>query len=774
MWYGFSRASADEAVPTTERRGKQRGIKPKEMKTNTPILRLLLIASSLMPAVAQATSADTREIKRPKIALVLSGGGALGLAHIGVLNELEQLHVPVDCIVGTSMGALIGGIYATGLNSQQIEQIISENDLASFFNDQPPRSEIPQKLKRDDYQPLFNFTFGYNDNGIQLPSGVSAGYKFELFLKQIVGLGAATSNVHFDDLPTPYRATATNLENGELKVFEGGDITKVMRTSMSLPAIIAPVELNGATYIDGGFVRNLPVEIGRALCGDILIAVNLGSRPKEISQIKTSLDVAKQSYVILSEQNVQTSLKKLSATDILISPDLHEFDSANFSQHQEIIQRGKAATQAQKEALSKLALTADDYQRWLNTRLGKIPATPTIVSIKARTTGKVNAEAIMRDVTTQAGKDFSAKQLTHNIVDIYGRGDFSYVGYTIIPDDENADIVIDAISKPWGPGYLKFGIGVATDFNSPTQFNLASSYRQTWVNSLGAEWRVDTQIGYDSFINTEFIQPLQTRDGIFISPYGGLRRHSIQFYNQKLRIGEYKVKRLDAGLDFGLTNKLGELKFGPYYSDITATPDFGLVNSLIPEEAATQSGLLLKAVYDQLDSPDFPRSGIKATTRIMAAKNKWGSDDEYTLAQASLTGAISLGKHSILGHLEWGDEISGVNDLPIYDAFKLGGPNRLSGLYLDQLTGTRYNLATLNYYYQYAKMASQLGKGMYLGLSLETGRIDDPFLENSWEIITSGSVFWGADTVLGTIYLGYGYSSLKQNSVYLVVSGSHF
>ncbi len=742
------------------------------MNINT--LPLLFIILTFIPAHGHAAQQVTSTLERPKIALVLSGGGALGLAHIGVLSELEQLRVPIDCVVGSSMGALIGGIYATGLNSQQIQQIISENDLASFFNDQPPRAKIPQKLKRDDYHPLFDFTFGYNESGIQLPSGVSAGYKFELFLKKIVGLGASVSSLHFDDLPTPYRATATNLENGELKVFEAGDISKVMRASMSLPAIIAPVELNGTTYIDGGFVKNLPVEIGRSLCGDILIAVNLGTHPKEISEIKNSLDVAKQSYVILSEQHVQSSLEKLSATDILITPDLHEFDSGNFSQHQGIIQRGKAAAQAQKEALSKLALSAEDYQRWQAIRQGKIPSIPTIVSIKARTTGAVNAKAIMRDVSTKPGEDFSTLKLNNDIIDIYGRGDFSYVGYTIISDDKNADIIIDAVSKPWGPGYLKFGLGVTTDFNSPTQFNLASSYRQTWVNSLGAEWRIDTQIGYNSFINTEFIQPLQTGDGIFISPYAGLRRHTIQFYNQKLRIGEYKVKRLDTGLDFGITNKLGELKFGPYYSDITANPDFGLVNSFIPKEAATQTGLLLKAVYDQLDSPDFPRSGIQATTRIMVAKNKWGSDDEYTLAQASLSGAISIGKHSILGHLEWGDEISGVNDLPIYDAFKLGGPNRLSGLYLDQLTGTRYNLASLNYYYQYAKMASQLGNGMYLGLSLEAGRIDDTFLVNPWEIITSSSVFWGADTVLGTIYLGYGYSSLKQNSVYLVVSGPYF
>lgn len=738
------------------------------------ILCVILILSVVIAKQGFSAPKNVNEIKRPKIGLVLSGGGARGLAHIGVLKALEELHVPVDCVVGTSMGALVGGIYAAGVSPKHIQEAVIETDLVSFFDDEPPRSEIAQQIKRDDYRPLFEFTLGYNDNEIQLPFGASAGYKFELFLKELIGSGASISSLNFDDLPTPYRAIATNLESGELKVFNHGELPKIMRASMSLPAIIAPVEIEGQVYIDGGLVRNLPVDIGRSMCGDILITVNLGTRPKTWSQIHNSLDVAGQSIVILTEQNVKNSLSELSPDDILITPELNEFDSLSFSHQQEIIKRGEAAAYAKKEALSKLAVTPDEYQNWLTIRQRKVLSPVTITAITAETTGEINAEVIMRDITTKPGEDFNTKNLNKDIADIYGRGDFSYVGYSTIPDEKNASIVIKAVNKPWGPGYLKLGLGAATDFNSPTQLNLAISYRQTWVNSLGAEWRTDAQIGYDSFLRTEFIQPLQFRYGAFITPYAGIRRNFVQFYQQKLHIGEFKVKRLHTGLDIGVTGSIGELKIGPYVSHIQSKPDFGVITSLIREDNVKQTGLIFKGIYDQLDSLAFPRSGLHATANILATKKKWGSDDDYTRAQASISGAKSFGENTFLGHLEWGDELTGKEDIPIYDSFKLGGPGRLSGLYLDQLTGSHYNLATLSYYRQYASLPSQIGRGMYLGLSLEAGRINDLLMDNPWDWVTAGSVFWGADTILGSVYVGYGYSNLNQSAWYLVIGGPRF
>lgn len=746
--------------------------------------RILLILTSsiamcilLVPFYVTNAIADSAKAARPRIALVLSGGGARGLAHIGVLKALKEMRIPIDCVVGTSMGALVGGMYASGMSPEQIDQMVADNDLASLFEDSPSRADRPFITKRADYRPLFDFSLGVNSEGVHLPPAASAGYRFELFIKEIIGLAATTSNLDFDQLPTPFRATATNIENGKLKIFKRGDLSRALRASMSLPGIIAPATFEGQTYIDGGLVNNLPVEVGQALCGDIIVAVNLGTKPKNINEITSSLDVVSQSYLLLSEQNIERSIAKLTHDDFLILPELKKITSSDFSNYKVIINEGVLAVHRQNKALEKLSVSFQEYQQWLSIRQAKILKPIKISSISAQSTGKVNNEVVLDDITTKAGKQFNLKQFNTELVELFGREDFSYIGYSVVVNDkknDKADIIIDAVSKPWGPGYLKFGIGVATDFDSPTQFNLAVNYRQTWVNSLGAEWRTEIQMGYDTLLSTEFFQPLQVRDGAFIRPYTALQRGTIQFYQGKLNIGEFEVKQFNAGLDLGITNKFGVLKLGPYFHRVRTVPDFSLSTGLLKEKTTSQVGVRLDAVYDQLDSLQFPRSGSRASVRVMATNKQWGSDEEYTLAQLKFSTATSFGAHSLLGHFEWGDDISNTNNLPINLAFKLGGPGRLSGLNINQLTGSRYGLASLNYYYQYDSLPAQLGRGMYMGMSVETGRINDLFLNDNSKFNTSGSIFWGADTILGAIYIGYGISNLNQNTFYLTINNNYY
>jgi NTE family protein len=257
-------------------------------------------------------------------------------------------------------------------------------------------------------------------------------------------------------------------------------------------------------------------------------------------------------------------------------------------------------------------------------------------------------------------------------------------------------------------------------------------------------------------------------------PYTGIHRGTIQFYSDSLRIGEFEVQRFEVGLDAGITNRYGEIKLGPYFHHVQTTPDFGLLTPIFSKETTSQVGVRLNVVYDQLDTLSFPRSGSHFSGRIITTKEAWGSDEEYSLAQLKFTTAKSAGAHTFLGRAEWGDEITSVNDLPIYLAFKLGGPGRLSGLNLQQLTGSRYSLASMSYYYQYDRLPSQLGKGLYMGMSLETGKINDVFLQDDSKYNSSASIYWGADTILGSVYLGYGMSDLDQRTFYLVISNTYF
>ena len=732
-------------------------------------ISLILALSTTISHPTHAVSNSSDESNRPKVGLVLSGGGALGLAHIGVIKVLEELRVPIDCVVGTSMGALVAGTYAAGIDPDRMYSAVTGTDISTLFDDNPDRSKITQRIKRNDYQPLFHFTLGYND-GVELPSGASSGYKFELFLKELIGIGASVADLDFDQLPTPYRAVATDLETGEMKVFKHGELPKVMRASMSLPSILAPTEIDNRFYIDGGLVRNFPVDIGRELCGEVLIAVNLGTKPKTIDHVKNSLDVALQSIVLLTGQNVHRSLQELTPNDILIVPELDDFTSSSFASQQEIIERGMAAARANEQQLSKLSLTPDEYRNWQDERKRKTPEALKVTAITAEVTGNVSDIAVKHNVATQPGKEFDIEKLDEEITRIFGRNDFSYAGYSIVPHEEDeATIVIKAESKPWGPGYLKFGLGAKTDFSSPTQLNLAASYRRTWMNSLGAEWRTDAQIGYDSFIRTEFIQPLQIRDGFFLNPYLLARRNFIQVYQADIRLGDLKIEQYQAGLDAGVSGNIGEIRLSVFANSVKTKPDLGAIDSAFTNTEATQSGLQLKGIIDQLDSFVFPRSGLYAFADIKSVNQDDDTLEEYTRAQLGLTGAWSFGNHTLAGKLEWGDELSGADDLPAFETFQLGGPNRLSGLFLDQLNGTRYDFAALNYYHRYATLPPQIGRGLYVGVSLESGRVDDVLMQDPWDRVNSGGIYWGADTILGAIYIGYGYSSLDQSSFYLMI-----
>ncbi len=734
---------------------------------------LILIAaeSDDAPPAAETVATPSDAAARPRISLVLSGGGARGLAHVGVLEVLEKFRVPVDCVVGTSMGALVGGAFAAGVSPAEMGDVLNKTDIAALFDDLPPRSQVPQRVKRDDYRPLFGFALGFNRGKLQLPAGVSAGYKFELFLRDLVGPGASVAGLDFDALPTPYRAIATDLETGEMKVFDYGDLPKVMRASMSLPAVIAPAEIDGHAYVDGGLVRNLPVDIGRQLCanddGDIVIAVNLGTPLKSREQLRSVVDVAGQAINLLTEQNVKRSLAELDDDDILIEPRLEGFGVSDFERVQLIVGRGREAARQMAAKLSRLSIDDQSYDAWLAERARRRLPEFRVTRIAVAPNESFSAEAVEEDLKTRPGEDFSTDDLNNDLARMYGRADFSYLGYSVIPGDSGADVIIDATTKPWGPGYLKFGFGVTTDFDSPSHSNLAFAYRRTWANSLGAEWRVDAQVGYFSFLSTEFLQPLQVRDGVFVAPYVAAQREFFQFYDEELRLGQYRVNSVRGGLDVGLTGTVGELRLGPYVNNIRSEPEFGAISPLLPSQQLTQVGLQLRGVVDQLDTPTFPRSGWLAAMDVRGTDQAWGSDDEYTRAHAILRGVKTFGKNTFAARAEFGEALFG--EIPGYDPFQLGGPERLSGLFLAQLTGTRYNLGTLGFYRQYAQLPSQFGRGAYLGLSLEAGRINDPLMKNPWDWVYAGSVYWAADTVLGAVYVGYGYASLQQQSVYLKI-----
>ena len=340
--------------------------------------------------------------KRPKICLVLSGGGARGAAHVGVIKVLEEYRVPIHCIAGNSMGALVGAAYATGTSVAEMEKIIAGISTELLFKEKPPRQELSMRRKQDDYNIFF---------GPETRVSMTASWAFPKALCPVCSsrrycaeLSKAKGFHHFDDLPIPYRAVATDLVTGKVVVFSEGELANVMRASMSVPVAVAPVEISGKLLVDGMLTQNLPVETGLAMNPDIIIAVNVGTPLLKREELNSILGVSGQMLSILTEQNVQTSLALLKPTDILISPELGDFSTGDFDNLPQISPLGEAAARKVAERLAQLSIPAEEYAALRQHQLvASVPDLRPVDEIRFENLKRVNPVTAQAVMETQVG-----------------------------------------------------------------------------------------------------------------------------------------------------------------------------------------------------------------------------------------------------------------------------------------------------------------------------------------------------------------------------------
>ncbi len=395
----------------------------------------LLFAASL-PAFAQTTSQSsqgapaTQQAARPKIGLVLSGGGARGAAHVGVLKVLEELRVPVDVIVGTSMGSIVGASYASGNSVAEMERDIATITTANLFTDRPPRADLPMRRKADDEHPYIIPELGVTGDGIVLPKGIITGVSVEAQLRKLVKFTTVRS---FDQLSIPFRAIATDLGTGEMVVLKDGSLITAMRASMSVPGGMAPVAVGNRQLVDGGLVRNLPVDVARSMGAEIIIAVNLGTPLMRPEQITSVLSVTGQMINILTEQNVRRSLAELTPRDILIEPELGDFSAGDFDNLTKTVPIGEAGARKVADRLRALSLPPEQYAA-LRARQGpaSTDAMITVVDeIRVEGTQRINPQVVLQSMQTEVGKPIDRDTIDLDLRRIYGRGDFENVGYTV-------------------------------------------------------------------------------------------------------------------------------------------------------------------------------------------------------------------------------------------------------------------------------------------------------------------------------------------------------
>lgn len=730
------------------------------------IVAAIVVAGSMLQSAPAAEGAGRAAApKAPRIGLALSGGGARGLAHVGVIKVLEDLRVPVHCITGTSMGAIVGATYASGTPTAEMEKFVGTADWDDVFRDQPPRAEIASQRKFDDYKTLFKPEFGVTDKGLALPKGIIAGVSIEAFFRALTGRAVEVKD--FSRLPIPYRAVASDIETGEAVVLDRGSLAHAMRASMAVPGALAPVEIDGKLLVDGGIANNLPIDEARKLCADVVIAVNISTPPLKREEITSALSVTAQLINFLGKATVDQQLKNLTDRDILISPDLGDISAGSFDQAKDAIRAGEEAARKMSDSLRRYSLPPEQYAA-LRTRqtLAQRPL-GTVDEIRFEGLERTNPEVLRSLVESKPGEPLTEEKVSADLRRIYGRGDFESVDYRIEQGPAGRVMVIMPREKDWGPDYLRFGLGLATDFQGENIFNVLVQYRRTWLNKLGGEWLTEAQVGQNSHLFTQFIQPVEERGRYFVAPYAYIGQSSRGVFVGEDRVAEYEAREGRLGLDAGaILGTWGEARAGAVWRRVEAKVDTG--PPALPEVKENTAGPRALLFIDQLDHAWFPRDGYRAIGSAYWANKDFGSDLNYERFEGQAGVAKSRGAHTLNFAVQGGTD--NHSDMPAYETFTLGGPLRLSGYRINEFSGRRYGFGRLMYYNRTLPLPDLLGSGVYVGGSVEAGEMHSrfdglPFGGTIW----SGSVFLAADTFAGPAYFGFGKGEAGRYSLYLLL-----
>lgn len=703
------------------------------------------------------SDAAAGEQQRPKVGLVLAGGGARGGAHIGVLKALEEHKVPIDFITGTSFGAIVGSFYAAGYTADELEVALALMDWENLLSDNAPRSGRSYQRKLDDEETALDFEFSVGENGLALPQGLVRGNQLRLMLRRYLSRVAHVQD--FDDLPIPFRAVATDLETGGEVVMRSGDIASAVLASMAVPGLFPPVDREGHILVDGGLVNNMPVTVVKEMGADIVILVDIGTPLAERDEITSFPKVFGQLLSLLTLKNRQAQLDEMTDRDILLKPDLKDIKLTDFHLATSAIPEGYASAQEVGDALNLLALPDAEWQAHKAARQVEFEP-PTIDFITVDNSSSLPDKYIRSLIRHDKNQPLNEAQLSDDLTRIYGTGYFDRVEYRILERGAETGIHIEAKERSVGKKFVRFGLSLSDDFSGNNHYNIAASYTVLGLNSLGAEWRLRAQVGDILAVNTEFYQPLNvTQDYFAITSFragsvvrGITNDRGVTVADARITDGDLKL-----GVGRNISN-IGRFTVGLQRGIARAklhTPDFEF-----PAFSIHSASLYAKFETDTFDNADFPHRGSGLIIEYSDGRTFLGGESTVNTLEASYSRTQTWGRNTLTGFINSGMAYGG--DETETDEFSLGGFLNLSGLRQNQISGKYYGVAGFAYYRRlnHGGVASLFGVPIYAGLSLEAG--------NTWnrssdiefsKLRYGGSIFLGADTPIGPLYLGSGYTA---------------
>ncbi|BAO43547.1 patatin-like phospholipase family protein [Thiolapillus brandeum] len=698
--------------------------------------------------------------ERPRVGLVLSGGGARGAAHISVLKVIEEQGVPIDYIAGTSMGAIIGGLYASGLSPEEIEKRLAAMDWGDMLTDSPKREDLSYRRKREDEEVLVRYAAGFRDGKVQLPQGLLQGQKLLLFLRELTLPVADVED--FDQLPIPFRAVATDISTGQAVVLDHGDLALAMRASSSIPSVFSPVELDGRLLVDGGVSNNLPVDIVRAMGADRLIVVDVSTPLAKREELGSVISITDQLTTIMTRRNTERSIKALSKEDVLVVPDLSSVTTTDFANSMKALKPGMVAARKQQARLARIAQETAGASGSPGPEAVVQKPLPVISFMELNNDSGLSDKAIERYfATVKLGQPLDVQALEAAISELYGLDLFKQISYRLVSRDGETGVEISVRKKPWGPNYLQAGLQFHGDWNDENGFNLGMSYTRAAVNPLGGEFRAILELGDRPRLQGEFYQPLDTNRAFFVHPQLEYTRNTIGYYTEGDKLGEYDLSETQLSLDFGLNlSSWGELRLGwrGGRADVEIRSGFpGVV------EGVSDTGELhLDFGVDTLDSLYFPTSGHWMRAELSSHDRRWGDDNDFHQLYLDAGMAMTRDRDTLFFRGQAGFTLD--SNAPLYGLFRLGGFLDLSGFHVNELTGQHMGHGLLGY-------MRRLDDGglapLYLGATLEAGNTWQAAgdIGNDW--LLGGSMFLGLDTLLGPLYMGYALGEDDHGSLFM-------
>jgi NTE family protein len=682
-----------------------------------------ILAGSFRTAFPQQQSTATpHDPNAQKIGLVLEGGGALGLAHIGVITWLEEHHIPVSYVAGTSMGGLVGGVYATGRSPAEVRELVSSIPWNSVLRGQVPFQNLTFRRKEDDYLYPGGIEFGLK-KGIQFPSGFNSGQEVQFILDRVALPYSTVEN--FDQLPIPYGCVATDLNSGKKYVFRSGSFATAMRSTMSLPGFFSPVRVDDHLFADGGLLDNLPVDVAKEMGAAVTIAVyldtNAAPKPANLSSFGV---LGKSISVMIAANEVQS----MEAADVLVSVPLAKFDTMDYAQSNDLIKAGYDAAQSKAAVLSRFSVDDATWQQYIAQRTARRRQAPVPKFVEVAGVNGQNAKAIAKNFSSDVNKPVDTPTIQKQILDIQGDGLYSSLNYSIVDKDQEPGLLIAAEEKPYAPPIVRPQITLDGSQYNNVLFSIGGRITFMNVGQYGTELRNDVIVGSEYGIRTEYYRPFWVGSNWFIAPRGLADSNEFNAYTSSGSLASiYRVKEAGGGVDLGyILGRSSQIRVGYETEYLAYTLQVG--ENTEPTVSGREGFARFQYQLLHTDDPVIPTTGQIAEFRTQwfdsyPSPSKLLTIAGFPLTQGKFSQFLPLTDRTTLTLAGGGGTVYGTSNASIgLPVFALGGPTSFAAYGTQEILTNQYFIGQIGVLRELKELPPFLGNKLYLQGRFDIGR----------------------------------------------------